>query len=40
MEESHCPDCKATIGGTRHRLREGNSVATEMDGATHSAWPQ
>ena len=34
-----CPDCNATIGGANHKLTYGNSVATEMDGATRSAWP-
>ena len=40
MEESKCPECKATIGGTRHRLVETNSVATIMDGARHAAWSE
>ena len=39
MQESKCPECKCTIGGTQHRLTAGNRVATEMDGATQSAWP-
>ncbi|KAK3861791.1 hypothetical protein Pcinc_032265, partial [Petrolisthes cinctipes] len=38
MEESSCPHCHATIGGRKHKLRRDNSVASEMDGATHSAW--
>lgn len=38
--ESVCPECKATIGGHSHRLREDNAVATEMDGATHPAWSE
>ncbi|ESO98811.1 hypothetical protein LOTGIDRAFT_213601 [Lottia gigantea] len=37
-EISSCPVCKDKIGGTNHRLLDGNAVATEMDGATHSAW--
>ena len=40
MEESRCPECNAVIGGTRHRLVEGNAVATEMDGARHAAWSE
>ena len=39
MVESRCPECKAPIGGSCHRLRTDNRVATEMDGATTSAWP-
>lgn len=38
MEETKCPDCDATIGGTHHRLVQGNQVASEMDGARHPAW--
>ena len=37
-EESKCPDCKATIGGTSHRLRDDNRLAPEMDGARHAAF--
>jgi hypothetical protein len=37
-EESKCPECKAGIGGTNHRVREDNALATEMDGANHAAW--
>lgn len=36
---SRCPDCKAVIGGTNHSLDPSNALATEMDGATASAWP-
>lgn len=39
-EESVCPECKAKIGGTSHRLRDDNRVATEMDGARHPAFSQ
>lgn len=39
MQESKCPDCGATIGGTQHRLTSDNTFAPEMDGATHAAWP-
>lgn len=37
-EESRCPECKETIGGTDHRLRDDNALASEMDGARHAAW--
>uniref|UniRef100_A0A672HCA1 RZ-type domain-containing protein n=1 Tax=Salarias fasciatus TaxID=181472 RepID=A0A672HCA1_SALFA len=40
MESRKCPDCDATIGGQNHRLDSGNAVATEMDGAQHSAWSE
>ncbi|XP_074497910.1 NFX1-type zinc finger-containing protein 1 isoform X1 [Sebastes fasciatus] len=40
MESRRCPDCKATIGGASHALASGNRVATEMDGAQHSAWSE
>eukprot|EP00457_Paulinella_chromatophora_P000155 gb/GEZN01000155.1/.p1 GENE.gb/GEZN01000155.1/~~gb/GEZN01000155.1/.p1 ORF type:complete len:2053 (-),score=236.01 gb/GEZN01000155.1/:129-6287(-) len=39
MEESTCPECKGAIGGRQHSLTAGNSLASEMDGATTSAWP-
>ncbi|MCL4144006.1 UNVERIFIED_CONTAM: hypothetical protein GTU68_021635, partial [Idotea baltica] len=39
MVEGTCPECKAKIGGSSHRLRGDNKVATKMDGATSSAWP-
>ncbi|XP_067652457.1 NFX1-type zinc finger-containing protein 1-like [Haliotis asinina] len=38
MQEGKCPECSETIGGSRHQLREDNSLATEMDGAQFSAW--
>ncbi|KAI5619584.1 NFX1-type zinc finger-containing protein 1, partial [Silurus asotus] len=38
MEQSKCPDCKASIGGINHTLTVGNNVAGEMDGAQHPAW--
>lgn len=40
METSKCPECGELIGGSSHRLIRGNAIATEMDGATASAWPQ
>lgn len=39
-EEANCPECGARIGGRSHTLRSDNQVATEMDGAVHSAWSQ
>lgn len=38
-EESKCPECGQAIGGTQHRLRDDNALATEMDGASVPAWP-
>ncbi|XP_050297932.1 NFX1-type zinc finger-containing protein 1-like [Anthonomus grandis grandis] len=38
MQVSKC-FCGAKIGGSDHHLLPTNSLATEMDGATHSAWP-
>ncbi|NXN81607.1 ZNFX1 protein, partial [Bombycilla garrulus] len=38
MERSTCPECHEVIGGTNHTLESGNSLASEMDGATHAAW--
>lgn len=40
MESRRCPDCNATIGGSNHTLVTGNQVATEMDGAQHTAWSE
>ncbi|KAK3878843.1 hypothetical protein Pcinc_016532 [Petrolisthes cinctipes] len=40
MEEAQCPYCTATIGGQSHALRGDNTVASEMDHATHPAWSQ
>ncbi|XP_028413342.1 NFX1-type zinc finger-containing protein 1-like [Dendronephthya gigantea] len=37
-EESQCPECRSRIGGTQHRLLPDNSLAPEMDGASHAAW--
>ncbi|KAE8749845.1 hypothetical protein FOCC_FOCC003313 [Frankliniella occidentalis] len=39
MEEANCPECGARIGGTNHRLRRDNRLATDIDGATTPAWP-
>lgn len=39
-ESRTCPDCNATIGGRNHALASGNQVASEMDGAQHSAWSE
>jgi hypothetical protein len=38
MQTSECPECKEVIGGSNHKLAEGNELASEMDGATHAAW--
>ncbi|NXL46082.1 ZNFX1 protein, partial [Podilymbus podiceps] len=40
METSKCPECHAVIGGTNHALDSTNSLASEMDGATHAAWSE
>lgn len=40
MERSRCPECRAPIGGTNHTLDSSNSLASEMDGATHAAWSE
>ena len=37
---SKCPECGAGIGGTNHRLLEGNQHAGEMDNSRHSAWSE
>nr|CAG4717375.1 unnamed protein product [Naegleria fowleri] len=39
MQEGTCVDCGAPIGGRNHQVTEGNSLATEIDGATAPAWP-
>lgn len=39
MQRSKCPECGQTIGGASHTLEHGNTLATEMDGATYPAWP-
>ncbi|XP_032931022.1 NFX1-type zinc finger-containing protein 1 isoform X2 [Catharus ustulatus] len=38
MQTSTCPECHEVIGGTNHTLDSSNSLAPEMDGATHAAW--
>jgi len=38
MEQAKCPECKAVIGGTSHRLTTGNEHAPEMDNSRHAAW--
>ena len=40
MERRRCPDCNVAIGGENHTLDSSNQVATEMDGAQHSAWSE
>jgi len=39
MQESFCNECGAPIGGRNHFIRDDNDFASEMDGATSSAWP-
>ncbi|NWZ37406.1 ZNFX1 protein, partial [Brachypodius atriceps] len=38
MQRSTCPECHEVIGGMNHTLESNNSLASEMDGATHAAW--
>ncbi|NWY45192.1 ZNFX1 protein, partial [Sylvia atricapilla] len=38
MQRSTCPECHEVIGGMNHALESSNSLASEMDGATHAAW--
>ncbi|NXE92852.1 ZNFX1 protein, partial [Menura novaehollandiae] len=38
MQRSRCPECHEVIGGMNHTLESTNSLAPEMDGATHAAW--
>ena len=38
MQKRKCPDCDEMIGGSNHKLAEGNQLASEMDGAKHPAW--
>ncbi|NXK93324.1 ZNFX1 protein, partial [Formicarius rufipectus] len=38
MQRSKCPECHEVIGGSNHALDSSNSLAPEMDGATHAAW--
>ena len=38
MEESKCPECTTTIGGSNHALIAGNAHAGEMDNSSHAAW--
>ena len=40
MEEGQCPECGSAIGGTSHALRRDNTLANEMDGASHPAWSE
>ncbi|KAL3857882.1 hypothetical protein ACJMK2_012511 [Sinanodonta woodiana] len=40
MAEGKCPECQETIGGSSHRLRDDNQLASEMDGAKFSAWSE
>ena len=40
MQEAQCYECGAKIGGSNHQLLNDNAVATEMDGATYSAYSE
>jgi hypothetical protein len=40
MQESRCPDCNASIGGTSHRLTTGNRHAGEWDNSDRAAWDE
>lgn len=40
MERSTCPHCQAPIGGMSHQLDEGNTLASEMDGARYAAYSE
>ena len=39
MQVATCPKCGQQIGGSQHRLQNGNQHAC-FDGAVHAAWPQ
>lgn len=38
MTTGRCIECRATVGGSQHRLRDDNAHAPEMDGSRHPAW--
>ncbi|RUS21170.1 hypothetical protein BC937DRAFT_93413 [Endogone sp. FLAS-F59071] len=38
-EVSKCPHCKASIGGSNHRVIESNRFYGEFDGSIKPAWP-
>lgn len=38
VQVSKCNECGEKIGGTNHRRLPNNSLASEMDGASHAAW--
>ena len=40
MQESKCPECRATIGGSRHQLAQGNAHAGDFDGSRYAAWSE
>ncbi|XP_067125252.1 NFX1-type zinc finger-containing protein 1-like [Centruroides vittatus] len=40
MEEGKCNECGLVIGGSQHRLRQDNRVASVMDGSRHAAWSE
>lgn len=35
---ARCPECNAVIGGSNHRLADGNAHAGEMDNSANAAW--
>lgn len=37
-QQSKCIDCGVAVGGSQYRLVSGNTLASEMDGATQPAW--
>jgi hypothetical protein len=39
MQTATCPECGLGIGGTNHRVADGNSHA-QVDGSRDAAWPQ
>ncbi|XP_069507285.1 NFX1-type zinc finger-containing protein 1 [Ambystoma mexicanum] len=40
MQRGRCPECRTEIGGENHTLVANNRLASEMDGAQHSAWSE
>ncbi|WAR28359.1 ZNFX1-like protein [Mya arenaria] len=39
-QKSTCPECGVEIGGERHQLTTGNTIAPEMDGARFAAYSE
>ena len=40
MQRAICPECGSSIGGANHCLEDGNTIASEMDGAQYAAWSE